>query len=82
MFSHAQIMMFNKMTGEGMFPCRTGLLTVDSSAVPLTALAGVHFVRTGKGNVANLAAERDLSVVNALKIFSLIFAVEVSVHLA
>ena len=48
----------------------------------LTAEASIHVVRTGKGDVANVAAERDISAVNPVKDFAVLIAVVVIFFLA
>ena len=57
----------------------TRLLKVHGSAVALPAEVGVKAVQTGKGYIANLEAERDLSVFNHLNGFSVTVAFEVLV---
>ena len=59
-----------------------GLLTVHGSALALPAEVGFQVLRTGKGDVANLAAERYLSDFNPLKSLSVIVAVVVLFPLA
>ena len=48
----------------------------------LTAEASIHVVRTGKGDIATVAAERDLSAVNPVKDLAVLVAVVVIFSLA